>query len=253
MKLYKILFENNDQEVTRPARFASKETPAPVVRSSAEENLISALLPMIASAKSETNKFFQPFVTQVGPFKVAEDFVKQNKKALQRIMSGSKTIKYLGSGSMGDAFDLEGKILKIEIEHGRQKISSGVRALKAAKTLWSKDPQLGSCMPMIYDQGILSYEGQMFNWILMEKFEPISGQDHELVNDLIFDIIDLKKISDSDREAKIEELGSKLQLSDNWYEKLKACMSALTGIDIKDFHSGNVGVRKTTGTLVFFD
>ena len=253
MKLYNILFENNDQDVTRPARFASKETQTPVARSSAEEDLLSGLLPMIASVKSATNKFFQPFVKNIGPFRVTEDFIEQNKKVLQRIMSGSRTIRYIGSGSMGDAFDLDGKILKIEIDHGKEKISSGVRALKSAKALWSKDPQLSSCMPMIYDQGILKYENQNFNWILMEKFQPISGEDHNLVNDLIDDIIKVKPLSDSDRETKIEELGAKLQLSDNWYDKLKACMSALRSIDIKDFHSGNIGVRSTTGTLVFFD
>jgi hypothetical protein len=253
MKLYKILFENDDDS-TRPASLA-KPKPTPVKKSASEEKLIDVFLPMIVNNESWTGSIFQQSVKDVGPFKVAEEFIEQNQEMLKRII-GSKTIKYLGSGAVGDAFDLGDMILKIEIEHGREKVSSAVRAFKSAKALWSKDKKLGACMPMIYDQGILKYKDKNINWILMEKFKPISEDDKAFVNTIIDEIISsifTGAVVTSDHKKRVKELGEHLQLSDGWYKQLKACMKALAAINIKDFHAGNIGVRSTTGTLVFFD
>lgn len=89
----------------------------------------------------------------------------------------------------------------------------------------------------------------------MEKFQPISYEDYELVSAIINEIMLLMSGGSvtSLHKKQVKELGEKLRLSDDWYKKLKACMKALKAADMKDFHAGNIGVRRSTGTLVFFD
>jgi len=253
MKLFNILFEAvDDEESTRPAREIKTRHELPTAQH--DSKLIQAMLDMLRQ-KSETSEFFKKESKDIGPFRFIENFINQNEKTFERIMSVAETIKHLGAGRMGSAFDLGDKILKIEIEHGKEKISSGVRGFKAAKALWSKDKKLGACMPMIYDQGTLKYNNQLFNWIIMEKFQPISDEDYELVSAIINEIMLLMSGGSvtSLHKKQVKELGEKLRLSDDWYKKLKACMKALKAADMKDFHAGNIGVRRSTGTLVFFD
>ena len=139
------------------------------------------------------------------------------------------------------------------------------------------DESIASHVPMIYDHGSFKFGNSSFSWVIMEKFEIPTGHLVDSIDDLlniltqkfheghsIQDVIAKKDFSAIEKEV-IQNIGIDLELKSDWYEKLVEGMWKLYGKGIRDFHSGNVGIRRTGAThgwetnpqgqgyLVFFD
>ena len=129
----------------------------------------------------------------------------------------------------------------------------------------SNNESIANYVPMIYDQGTFKFHNQEINWIIMEKLEI---PDNELEMELFLDAIAEKFIDgynlqdllsqdpfDDDQKELIKDIGEELRLRSDWYENLITGMWKLRGKGIRDFHAGNIGIRRSgaEGTLVFFD
>lgn len=190
------------------------------------------------------------------PIEIGRDFYLQNKSIFDKILSGSKTFKYLASGGYGDAYDIGNSVLKIETEENQDEYSSTVRASKNLEILWGKAP-LGQSVPMVYDKGEMEFNGKKFYWIVLEKFETV-GRNNDL-NEILDQIYTYKKSAKELREMvpeAISQLTSKFRLKQDWLEKLVADMQNLTKAGFQeDFHSENLGIRRVGGEgyFVVFD
>jgi len=155
---------------------------------------------------------------------------------------------------------------------------------KPPKTLKLESKEdIANVVPMIYDQGTFTYpklDSTNFfatpkyvelSWIIMEKFETLDRFQQNYIDDILDvindelynntsldDIINnqkfIMKYSSGDK-LKIDKIGEELRLKSDWYEKLIQGMWNLKQKGITDFHSGNIGIRRSgaEGTLVFFD
>lgn len=292
MKLYSILFESvGESDILDLIKQIIKS------KSYTGQHLKDALFKMRDKTFGTTIKeLFDALV---------KDFYEKNKDQFHRMLKDAKYIKYLGGGAYGDAFDIGDMVLKIEVDMGS--FSSRERAEKAATALYpepknkpaTKQPEpykpgdspfkspvkstvreatdrsLGKYVPMIYDKGEIYYYGKI-SWILMEKFEPVQGEQDKLVTKILDAIVDAFMV-DEDKgiltpEKSLEKnkdiknysigikrlhkrLGSELRLKNGWFIDLVQGMWELKRHDITDFHSGNIGIRRTggEGSLVFFD
>lgn len=190
------------------------------------------------------------------------DFINSNLYEFYDILKSQSSFKHLGSGTYGDAYDLGDKVLKIEIILPSKAFSSQKRAKKNLQQLW-KGTTLAKNVPMIYATGELYYVKHTYSWAIMEKFEtldtsslddilnPITHYLNRKTPEEIFDICNkspfLKEIS--------KQIQRDLMLKDNWLIDLITAMKQLKKIGLADFHSGNVGIRRSggQGTLIFFD
>ena len=268
MKLYKLLFE-----------------------SPTHNQIISALTDMLKNSDSDTKQELKNIaIANSYPTyqKLAEDFYQENKNTFDRITKDAKTFEHLGGGLKGNAFNLGNQILKIEIDTPWDtRFSSKERATKASEDLYGKplptktpsstqttvresssptdDESIANYVPMVYDQGTFKFHDQEINWIIMEKLEiPQNELEMELFLDAItekfndgYNLQDLlsKDPLDDDQKELVKDIGEELRLKSNWYENLITGMWKLYGKGITDFHSGNIGIRRSggEGTLVFFD
>jgi hypothetical protein len=269
MKLYKLLFE-----------------------SPTHNQIISALTDMMKNSDSDTKKELKKIATANSyPTyqKLAEHFYQENKNTFDRITKNAETFEHLGGGSKGDAFTLgNNQILKLELETPWDTtFSSKERAEKASVDLYGKpiptkspppsttqttvresssnNESIANYVPMIYDQGTFKFHNQEINWIIMEKLEiPYNELEMELFLDAItekfidgYNLQDLLSQDpfDDDQKELIKDIGEELRLRSDWYENLITGMWKLRGKGIRDFHAGNIGIRRSgaEGTLVFFD
>ena len=133
------------------------------------------------------------------------------------------------------------------------------------------DESIANYVPMIYDQGTLIFSDATVGsdatiaWIIMEKFEiPSDEFELELFLDAItqkfsdgYNLQDMLSQDplDDDEKHLIKSIGQDLRLKSGWYENLITGMWKLYGKGIRDFHAGNIGIRRSgaEGTLVFFD
>lgn len=221
-----------------------------------------------------------------------EHFYRVNKDQFDRIFGLADVTKfeYLDSGSLGTAFSLGDKVLKIELEPTADMswASSRARAEKAAAALFTNPDDIeesviikesyaniGLDVPMIYDQGSFFYppkSDMRINWVIMEEFERFEPEDKQIIADIIGDINEkikekktLKVIENIENyedytKNDVEDLGMRYRLMDNWFKRLVNSIWRIRGADIKDNHGGNIGIRRIgppdgdkTGYLVFFD
>jgi hypothetical protein len=261
MKLYGLLFEGVSRDkVILGIRDMIKS-------SSRTGNYFFSLIGMAL----DTSDFYLK-MSKIGRF--AEDFYETNRGEFDKIfrMDGADSFEYLSGGDFGNAFSIGDKILKIELEPEGElsRVSSGARAAKAARALFGGAADLGSIVPMIYDQGYFVYppeSGIKINWIIMERFEPLKGAHKSDMGWVITKIVskiksgepieDIKNIENYDAKVQnlIGYLGPELRLKSGWFGKLVDAMVKLQAAEMKDFHSGNIGVRRVgpEGELVFFD
>ena len=125
MKLYKLLFESVDRN-----------------------DVLKELKNLLMLSSSETANFLEVasanHVKSLGKKATVDEMVQNfydtNKAQFDRILSGAKSFKYRGGGSLGNVFDLGETVLKIELTpKGRLAwASSKNRAEKAASALFSK-------------------------------------------------------------------------------------------------------------------
>ena len=214
--------------------------------------------PSKTSAFFMSLKYYQRFSGQV--YRGINEFVQNNKKTFDRILSNAKKFKFLGSGSYGDVYDLGDYIFKIEINpdlNQTDTFSSSIRGEKTVKALRQPENKSGiggRALPMIYDSGKMNFFNRDFYWEIKEKFdtEGIDQETKDLFDDIIF-----PAIADGSKPPKevIQKIGEKLRLSDDWFRKLKIDVFRLSRKDILDFHAGNIGVRRVgaEGYIVFFD
>lgn len=281
MKLYKLLFENVN-----------------------EEDVLDEIYDMLRSS-SGTAKYIKTFINfpslsvsaniSSKGMALAKHFYQETKNEWNKILNNATSIKHLGGGSKGNAFNVKTKdgnyILKLELETPWDtRFSSKKRATIASTALFGEpkpqQPQptlpppndlrtiresIGINVPMIYGQGTMKYPnqqgGQEISWTLMEKFEIPNKKNENLLNDLLDDLTnrfstgeDLQQVKQeqnlsSDLQNNVKEISQSLRLKDNWFEELVTAMWNLYQKDISDFHAGNIGVRRSgaQGTLVFFD
>jgi hypothetical protein len=279
MKLYKLLFES----------------------SVSTNEIISTLKIMITDSDSQTSNFLYQLSKKTNTQTVAQELYQQNKNTFDKITKNAETFEYLGGGSKGDAFNLGNQILKLEMETPWDtRFSSKERAEKAATDLYGKlpptkstptppstqktvresssstnDESIANYVPMIYDQGTLKFYGKEISWVIMEKLEiPTNELELELFLDAVTekfnngynlqDMLSQDPLDDKQKEL-IKDIGEELRLKSNWYENLITGMWKLYGKGIRDFHAGNIGIRRTGAThgwetnpqgqgyLVFFD
>lgn len=220
MKLYNLLFE-----------------------SISENQILNELKKMLYS-DSRTGQFLQGLVHGSWPAMSQEDLVKdfyeKNITHFNQMLGGSETIKYLGAGAIGEAFDLGDKVLKIEKnDQATAHVASGRRAETAAgalfktnKTPKTKLPQkpidialdrtvpmkenaddanidnkLAPFVPMIYDQGEFVYpqnspESRSFSWALMEKFQPLDNKNKDLFDRLLDNLLSRFEKKENHNEIK---------------------------------------------------
>jgi hypothetical protein len=275
MKLYRLLFEG----VSRDKVILGIKD---LIKSSSRTG--QYLFSLIGKALNTSD--FSLMLSKIGP--LAEDFYETNKGEFDKIfrLVGADNFEYLGSGSFGDVFSLGDRILKIELEPEGELsgASSEARAAKAVRALFRiKEPtslskeslnegieDLGSIVPMIYDQGSFVYppdSGNRITWVIMERFETLKGADRDNMAWVLPEIIDkidrgeqvadIKNVKTYDEEIKksIRSLGRDLRLKSGWFGKLVDSMLKLRDEAMEDFHSGNIGVRRVgpEGELVFFD
>lgn len=196
--------------------------------------------------------------------KVAEDFVKKNEETFRSITNLATKFTYLGSGIVGDAYDLGNYILKIEVEGISDIVSGEKRSKTAAKELWSqKKDSSGRVVPMIYDQGYLNYNNKKFYWEIKEKFDTKDVDDptfdlflFNLNNALFVDTYQDEKrrieiVKDRFKDF-IEQLSSDHRLSSDWLPRLIKDMKKLNRLGMIDFHSGNIGIRRSGGEGYFY-
>ena len=265
MKLYKLLFENIN-----------------------EDDVIKAIFNMLGTS-SRTARYIKSIGSNKNIMDLAKSFYDQNKTEWNKILSNATSIEHLGGGTMGNAFNVgtedKNYILKLEVEDDWDSdFSSKSRATVASTALFStpkarktQKTKIAAAVPMIYDEGSMTFREKdtkeidlkEVSWTLMEKFEtePIEGTAQYVLNDLISYIVDelyngssLKDIKNNIKtddllKSYIKRLGSSLRLKDNWFSKLVTHMQILKKAGIEDFHAGNVGIRRSggEGTLVFFD
>ena len=183
---------------------------------------------------------------------LAKDIYEKNKPQFDRMFKCAKYVNLLGAGSIGVAFDIGDRILKVEVE-STESYSAGTRAEKAATALYPEpknkpvkgsepssastdkktvdlgprrsleeevDRSIGKYVPMIYDKGVIvySYEGieVKLNWIIMEKFETIKYglYAESSLMQIILDDIKHKFLIDSD-EIKVGNLTPEESLEKN--------------------------------------
>jgi len=262
MKLYKLLFENIN-----------------------EDDVIKAIFNMLKDKISRTARYITGSNKNI--MDLAKSFYDQNKTEWDKILKNATSIEHLGGGAMGNAFNVKTKdknyILKLELEDDSYSdFSSKSRATVASTALFStpkarktQKTKIAAAVPMIYDQGSMTFREKNtkeidlkeISWTLMEKFETIEGTAQYALNDLISYIVDeiyngssLKDIKNDVKtddliKSYIKRLSSSLQLKNNWFSELVTHMQILKKAGIEDFHAGNVGIRRSggEGTLVFFD
>lgn len=284
MKLYKLLFENVNEDDTLKAildMLKSNTSTAKYLKTFIDH-------PLLASVSNTSNKGMA----------LAKYFYTQTKDEWDKILKNATSIQHLGGGSKGNAFNVETEdknyILKLELETPWDtRFSAKKRATTASTALFgepkpktstptptptdlktvreNKDASIGKAVPMIYDQGTMRFPntegGQEISWTLMEKFEIPTQKDQDKLNDLLDEISDelyagmsLEYVKDLDNysdnlKRDVKKLSSSLRLKDNWFEELVTHMWNLQQKGITDFHAGNIGVRRSggEGTLVFFD
>lgn len=282
MKLYKLLFENvNEDDVVNQIleMIKSNTTTAKYLKTFIDH-------PLLSSISNTSNKGMA----------LAKYFYSQTKDQWNKILKNATNITHLGGGAKGNAFNVETKdknyILKLELETPWDtRFSAKTRATTASSALFgepkpktptptptdkktvreNKDASIGLAVPMIYDQGIMKFPniegGQEISWTLMEKFEIPTQKDQNKLNELLDQITDdfydgqsledVKNVINLPNNLKnhVNKLSSSLQLKDNWFEELVTHMWNLQQKGISDFHAGNIGVRRSgaQGTLVFFD
>lgn len=290
MKLYKLLFEETSTKTI------------------SHDEIIAAILQMLRT-NSDTSKYIHSFLdivtnedTPNKSLALAENFYKETKPQWDNILKTAETIKHLKGGSKGNAFDLGNQILKLELETPWDtRFSSKRRAETAATALFGKpskdDKQspsqqitrklnephqsktlkenkkenIGSAVPMIYDQGTMKYPnapgGQEISWTIMEKFETLKRKPEYFLGELLDAINtqfadgyppeEVKQENNLDAQQKqyVIDLSHILRLKDNWFETLVQHMWNLKQQGISDFHAGNIGIRRSggEGSLVFFD
>ena len=181
--------------------------------------------------------------------KLAKDIYKQNKDQFDRIFKDVENAKYLGAGTIGVAFDLGDKILKIE-EESKERYSAGERAEKAATALYPEpknkatkspepsgvstsektadfgprksleeevDRKVGKHVPMIYDKGIIAYSYAgieiKLNWIIMEKFQTLrsGGEAFDIMNGILRAIMEKVKFLNLENLKDIKNYSSSIQ------------------------------------------
>jgi hypothetical protein len=285
MKLYKLLFENVNEDDTLKAILDMLKT------NSSTAKYLKTFIdhPLLASVSNTSNKGMA----------LAKYFYTQTKNEWNKILNNATSIQHLGGGSKGNAFNVKTKdgnyILKLELETPWDtRFSAKKRATTASTALFgepkpktstptalinptdktvreNKDASIGIAVPMIYDQGTMRFPniegGQEISWTLMEKFEIPTQKDQNKLNDLLDQITEdfyngqsleyVKNVNNLPANLKrhVKNLSSSLSLKDNWFEELVTHMWNLQQKGISDFHAGNIGLRRSgaQGTLVFFD
>jgi hypothetical protein len=207
----------------------------------------------------------------IGEIPDVEEFYELNKQVLDRILKGATEFRFLGAGSYGSAYSIGNKqVLKIEpSSHRAETIAS--RFDKKMKT--------GLHHPMIYDTGKLKTEDGELSFAILEKMEIPSDEElvaiEQIIEPIHYIMNSVKRVQQPDgkfkrtpyspkdvvkelmlRKAdKIKEIGEKLRLKDDWFEKLVNHMFKVRKEGLSDFHSGNIGIRRIgpEGYLEFFD
>jgi hypothetical protein len=119
-------------------------------------------------------------------WQVARRMYLQNKDKLKRIIGSPEKFRFLGGGSWGIAFEIEGdRILKLEAarsSRGGIEFSAEDRTNMAVSSLWKTEKKpssskLGRAVPMVYDHGTIQIFGVTVFWAIMEKMETGSGGD----------------------------------------------------------------------------
>lgn len=229
MKLYKLLFE-----------------------SVGRDDVLKELKNLLMLSSSETANFLEVaaanHVKSLGKKanfdEMVENFYDTNKAQFDRILSGAKSFKYRGGGSLGNVFGLGDTVLKIELTpKGRLAwASSKNRAEKAASALFSKgetarkakaiaagapasyaptirdlktvkeaidNDDIASVVPMIYDQGSFEYppgSGETLDWVVMEKFETLDAYEQREMNHLLNVITD--RFARGDTQDEVEDINT---------------------------------------------
>ena len=201
-----------------------------------------------------------------------QEFYDQNKATIDRILSAATEFKYLGSGAFGPAFSIGNKqVLKLGADNRPETV------LKH----FDKKRKKGKHLPMVYDSGRLTFDGEEIKYAVLENFETGFDQndDYRWALDTILLNIDRNSLLSNPRTKKppttkemkelvkelvkkssrlqdiIPKMEEELRLGSDWLDRLISDAMDLHRKHILDAHSGNLGIRRTgaEGYFVFFD
>ncbi len=220
--------------------------------------------------------YFKKKVKPSGGVDEITDWVTQNYEKLMEITNGG-AVTPLGHGQGGDVFKFtDGSNMVLKIEPTFRKAGTGPSGKKWQETLWSPGSKETNMrhMPMIYDQGYLPIldEPEGIAWTIMEMLETMSRKHEDTFSIVLYwlgvhgsssreNVVEawdaLRKFHDEVNEAA-EEMRLNTTLDSEgipqWFNDLAdACRKSEHSLDQ---HSGNVGIRRRSGTdidWVFFD
>lgn len=217
-----------------------------------------------------------------------ERFLSDNLGTLRSIVRrhGGSEPEYLGSGIEGTAWLLgDGTVLKVYL--GTQE-----RYEDELDEIYSKNP-MGKHNLMVHEQGsLVSKLGYPISWAVMESFIPLEDllkESHTRESEMFLHIFNKigrefhdsfymvdEILSDGDSEDvfhflqetvapdvlediyfvyedQIQNIAETFNLADNWVENLVEQLIVKISKGKGDIHIGNVGLRESTGQLVYFD
>jgi len=198
-----------------------------------------------------------------------DEFVDANGDQLMSILGGG-SLKFLGSGRQGTAFELGDRVLKLQ--PGAPRAAEIEDALYFDKDKKDKS-KLG--LPNVVDSGVLMSKAGPIGWSIIEKLSDASslGEDKDwatlwsIIRDGISKLVKSEKVSFREMDANelisslnlpkslVSSVEEKFRLSGNWLSNFIEGMQANYKLGMVDFKPDNMGIRRTgaEGNIIFFD
>lgn len=192
-------------------------------------------------------------------------FIDENSETWEEILKSGDSLKFLGSGRQGSAFQLGNFVLKLE--------PGAPRATEIEDALYFGTGAAG--LPKVITSGTMDSPEGPIGWSILEKFEEAGSLSEDpdwnalwkLIRDGISSLVKSKKISfkDMDPAEVASELSlpndlvysveEKFRLASDWLPKFLDGMQANYRLGMVDFKPDNMGIRRRgpEGYVVFFD